>query len=213
MATSPTTAASRAKERATLLAWVDQGTPLGDPKDLPTPRTFPEGWSIGKPDVVFEMPETVLRAGAGRGGLRLLPHPDELQGGHVDPGGRGGPGRPVGRPSHRRLRDGSQVGRDTRRGPGEHFCGYAPGDLPTVLPEGTAKKIPAGSDLIFQVHYTPNGRVRTDRSKVGFVFAKTKPTRQAYTIGIANPDLMLPPERDNVAVLLRDRPAAATRGC
>jgi hypothetical protein len=68
------------------------------------------------------------------------------------------------------------------------------------MPEGTAKKIPAGTDLLFQVHYTPNGRVRTDRSKVGFIFAKTKPTRQAYTIGIANPDLMLPPERDNVAV-------------
>ena len=47
-----------AKERATLLAWVDQGTPLGDPKDLPPPRTFSEGWTIGKPDVVFELPET-----------------------------------------------------------------------------------------------------------------------------------------------------------
>jgi hypothetical protein len=87
-----------------------------------------------------------------------------------------------------------------RRGPGEHFCGYAPGDLPTVLPEGTAKRIPAGASLLFQVHYTPNGRVRTDRSKVGFIFSKTKPSRQSYTIGIANPDLMLPPERDNVAV-------------
>ena len=87
-----------------------------------------------------------------------------------------------------------------RRGPGEHFCGYAPGDLPTVLPEGTAKRIPAGTNLIFQVHYTPNGRVRTDRSRVGLIFSKTKPTRQSYTIGIANPDLMLPPERDNVAV-------------
>jgi hypothetical protein len=86
------------------------------------------------------------------------------------------------------------------RGPGEHFCGYAPGDLPLILPEGTAKKIPAGAELLFQLHYTPNGRMRTDRSKLGLIFAKTKPTRQAYTIGIANPDLMIPPGRDNVAV-------------
>jgi hypothetical protein len=42
--------------------------------------------------------------------------------------------------------------------------------------------------------------IRTDRSKVGLIFAKTKPTRQAYTIGIANPDLMIPPNRDDVAV-------------
>ncbi len=190
-----------AQERATLLAWVDQGTPLGDPKDLPTPRTYPQGWSIGQPDVVFEMPETYYVAGARGGGLRLLPHPHEFQGRSLDPGGRGRSGRPVGRPSHRRLRPAIHS-KDTgpRRGPGEHFCGYAPGDLPTVLPEGTAKKIPAGAELLIQVHYTPNGRVRSDRSRVGFVFAKTQPTRQAYTIGIANPDLMIPPERDDVAV-------------
>ena len=46
-----------ARERATLLAWVDQGSPLGDPEKLPAPKEFPEGWSIGTPDVVFEIPE------------------------------------------------------------------------------------------------------------------------------------------------------------
>ncbi len=46
------------KERATLMAWVDQGAPLGDARRLPPARTFPEGWTIGTPDVVFEVPET-----------------------------------------------------------------------------------------------------------------------------------------------------------
>ena len=46
-----------AQDRATLLAWVDQGTPLGEPKEIPPPRSFPEGWTIGKPDAVFEIPE------------------------------------------------------------------------------------------------------------------------------------------------------------
>ncbi len=46
-----------ALERATLLAWVDQGTPLGEAKDIPPARSFPEGWTIGKPDAVFEIPE------------------------------------------------------------------------------------------------------------------------------------------------------------
>ena len=50
------------------------------------------------------------------------------------------------------------------------------------------------------MHYTPIGRVRTDRSKVGLVFSKTKPTREAFTIGIANPDLLLPAKTDNIAV-------------
>jgi hypothetical protein len=50
------------------------------------------------------------------------------------------------------------------------------------------------------VHYTPIGRVRTDRSRLGLVFSKTKPTREAFTIGIANPDLLLPAKADNIAV-------------
>src|SRR5436853_3895918 len=41
----------------TLAAWVDAGAPLGDAKDLPAPRQFVAGWSIPKPDVVFQLPK------------------------------------------------------------------------------------------------------------------------------------------------------------
>jgi hypothetical protein len=191
-----------AQERATLLAWVDQGTPLGDPKDLPPPKTFPQGWSIGQPDVVFEMPEPYYVPAQGVVAYAYFRIPTNFKEDRWIQAAEARPGDPA--VVHHIvvfLRDAArdrEPGR--RRGPGDHFCGYAPGDLPTVLPEGTAKKIPAGAELFLQVHYTPIGRVRTDRSKVGLIFAKTKPTRQAYTIGIANPDLMIPPGRDNVAV-------------
>jgi hypothetical protein len=189
-----------ARERATLLAWVDQGTPLGDVKDLPPARSFPEGWTIGKPDVVFEMPETYYVPAQGTVAYVYFRVPTHFKEDVWIQAAEAVPGDPsVVHHVLVFLMD-RNPGPGPRRGPGEHFCGYAPGDLPTVLPEGTAKRIPAGSDLLFQVHYTPNGRVRTDRSRVGMIFAKTKPTRQAYTIGIANPDLMIPPERDNVAV-------------
>src|SRR6185369_11361444 len=45
------------EDRDALLAWVDQGTPKGDPKDLPAAKKWPEGWVIGKPDLVLQMPE------------------------------------------------------------------------------------------------------------------------------------------------------------
>ncbi len=45
------------EDRDTLLAWIKQDCPKGDPRDLPPPRRFPDGWSIGKPDVVVSMPE------------------------------------------------------------------------------------------------------------------------------------------------------------
>jgi peroxiredoxin len=187
-----------AKERATLLAWIDQGTPLGNVKDLPPGRTYPEGWTIGKPDVVFEIPEPYYVPPQGTVAYVHFRIPTNFKEDKWIQAAEAVPGDPA--VVHHIVVFLMDRSGNMRRGPGEHFCGYAPGDLPTVLPEGTAKKIPAGTDLIFQVHYTPNGQTRVDRSRVGFVFAKTKPTRQAYTIGIANPDLMLPPDRDNVAV-------------
>ena len=45
------------KDIKTLAAWVDGGTPEGDPKDAPPPREFVEGWQLGKPDLVLTLPE------------------------------------------------------------------------------------------------------------------------------------------------------------
>ena len=41
----------------TLVAWIDNGAPQGDLKDLPEPREFAEGWTIDEPDIIFAMPE------------------------------------------------------------------------------------------------------------------------------------------------------------
>ncbi|MFI5459961.1 MAG: redoxin domain-containing protein [Isosphaerales bacterium] len=191
-----------AKERATLMAWVDQGNPLGDTKEMPPPRTFAKGWEIGQPDVVFEMPETYYVPAQGVVSYVYFRVPTNFKEDRWVQAAEALPGDPS--VVHHIIvyvmdRSKGPSGPGARRRP-MHFTGYAPGDAPSVFPEGTAKRIPAGADLLLQVHYTPNGRVRTDRSKVGFVFAKTKPTREAFTIGIANPDLLLPARADNIAV-------------
>src|ERR1700755_784194 len=41
----------------TLVAWVDAGAPLGEPADMPAPRKFVEGWTIPKPDIIFQLPK------------------------------------------------------------------------------------------------------------------------------------------------------------
>ncbi len=41
----------------TLVAWVDAGAPSGDAKDMPAPKQFVEGWTIPKPDIVFQLPK------------------------------------------------------------------------------------------------------------------------------------------------------------
>jgi peroxiredoxin len=191
-----------AQERATLLAWVDQGTPLGDPNQIPPARGFHQGWEIGRPDVIFELPETYYVPAQGVVSYVYFQVPTNFTEDRWVQAAEALPG------------DASVVHHiivyviDTAKGSGAggerprpmHFTGYAPGDAPSVFPEGTAKRIPAGATLLFQVHYTPVGRVRTDRSKVGLIFAKQKPSREAFTMGIANPDLLLPANADNMEV-------------
>lgn len=44
------------KEKELLYTWIDNGCPQGDPKDMPAPRQFADGWQISEPDQVIKMP-------------------------------------------------------------------------------------------------------------------------------------------------------------
>jgi thiol-disulfide isomerase/thioredoxin len=188
-----------ARERATLLAWVEQGARLGDPGDLPPARTFAEGWTIGQPDLVVEIPETYVVPAQGVVEYARFRVPSRftddrwIQAGEAQPGDRSVV-------HHIIVYVDDHKGEQNRGRPLSHLCGYAPGDMPSVYPPGTAKKVPAGADLVFEIHYTPIGRMRTDRSRVGLIFAKVPVTRQAHTVGIAEDGFLIPPHQDNVPV-------------
>ena len=192
------------KERAVFLAWVEQGAPLGDAAKLPPPRTFPEGWGIGTPDLVFEIPEpfTVPAQGAVDYIRHRVPtnfkEDTWVQAAEARPGDR--------KIVHHIIvyvNDRKMFRSDLKGAADAHLCGYAPGDMPSVYPEGSAKLVPAGSELIFEIHYTPDGKSRTDRSKVGLVLAKGPVTHRAHTLGIAQGRFEIPPGADNHAVKSR----------
>jgi hypothetical protein len=69
-------------------------------------------------------------------------------------------------------------------------------DAPVFLP-GMAKRIPKGSTLVFQMHYTTNGTASSDRSRIGLIFAKEPPTREVRTGMIVNPLFAIPPGAAN----------------
>jgi hypothetical protein len=186
-----------ARERATLLAWVDRGAPLGDPGDLPAPKTFPDGWSIGTPDTIIAMPESYTVPAEGVVAIQQfrvktgLTEAKWVQAAEVQPGDRAVVhhifvyvDKPDPDPSNRKK---------------DWTClvGYAPGDMPEVFPPGVAKRIPAGSDLLFEVHYTPIGRLRFDRSRVGLIFAREPVRHEAITTGIPQRALRIPPGAPN----------------
>ena len=69
---------------------------------------------------------------------------------------------------------------------------HVPGSVPHALEPGQAKLIPAGSDLIFQLHYTPNGKPTKDRSRLGIIFAKEPPVERVFTLPVINHDFVIP---------------------
>jgi hypothetical protein len=77
-------------------------------------------------------------------------------------------------------------------GLGAFVGGFAPGQGVRIFQPGSAMKIPAGSTLIFQMHYTANGKPSTDRSTIGFVFAKEPPRQEAITAALVNANFTLP---------------------
>ncbi len=151
-----------------LVAWIDGGKPLGNKDDLPAPVDYAEGWTISKPDIVFELPEEVTIPADGVVPYRYFKVPTNFK---EDVWIQAAEARPGNRAVVHHIIVFSQGG----KGGGSahnHICGTAPGDPPTVLPPGVARRIPAGSQLLFQMHYTPTGKVEKDRSQVGFVLYK-----------------------------------------
>jgi Copper type II ascorbate-dependent monooxygenase, C-terminal domain len=77
---------------------------------------------------------------------------------------------------------------------------YAPGSLPDQWPEGMAKFVPAGSDLVFQMHYTTNGTADQDQTSIGLVFAEHPPKQRVITLQLNNHALIIPPGVDDFRV-------------
>ncbi|MFN7928316.1 MAG: cytochrome c [Blastocatellia bacterium] len=81
---------------------------------------------------------------------------------------------------------------------GQLLCGYAPGMNQAVWEPGTVKKVPAGSKIMFQMHYSKAaGSVQNDRSSIGLIFAKTEPKKLVHTMGISNNAFLIPAGADN----------------
>ena len=77
-------------------------------------------------------------------------------------------------------------------GTGMFVGGYTPGQAVRIFQPGSSLRLPAGSTLVFQMHYTANGKPMTDRSKIGFVFAKEAPKQEAIIAALVNQNFTLP---------------------
>lgn len=196
-------------ERTKLLAWIDAGCPEGAKSDLPRPREFAQGWTIGTPDVVFTMPTAyTVPAKAGKGGIpykyvKIDTNYDEdkwVQAVETKPGNH--------EVVHHIIVYVVEQGKRTKDidGIGSGLLvAYAPGDLGSIFPPGGAKKLPKGATLVFQMHYTPNGVEQSDKSSIGMIFAKQPPKSEIKTRAVAQQFFAIPANESNHKVVSKTK--------
>ncbi|MCI0663088.1 MAG: peroxiredoxin, partial [Acidobacteria bacterium] len=85
-----------------------------------------------------------------------------------------------------------QDSNNTGRSDGNLLAGTAPGEQPAIYRPGTARKVPAGAVLLFQVHYTPNGTAAKDITSIGLKYAKEAPKHQILTRPVLNTGFVIP---------------------
>ena len=76
---------------------------------------------------------------------------------------------------------------------GGFLAAYVPGNSFEVYPDGFAKHVPAGAKMLFQIHYTPNGKATSDQVRVGLCFSKNPPQHIVRVAGVANHHIAIPP--------------------
>lgn len=188
-----------AEEKAAIETWAAAGAPLGDLAAqghlLPEPPQFTSGWRLPRqPDRVIPVssePFDVPATGAVKYQyFKVDPGIEQdvwLEAAELQPGNRAVVHHIL---AFTRPR-GSQGGINAAR---SFLVGYVPGASNDAWPAGMAKRIPGGSELIFQVHYTPNGTPQQDQSRLGLCFADPATiTHEVHTSSALQPELAIPP--------------------
>lgn len=189
-------------ELTTLKNWQKTGMAEGPADKMPTPPKYKSDWMLGKPDLIVTMPKAYTVPADGpdiyrsfvipldlkedkwiagfevRPGARSVLHHvlirlDETGEARKADGARGVPGfsgmRGIGR--------GNGRSRDLFSGSLGGLGGWAVGGTPRILPLGLARRLPAGSDLVLNSHFHPSGKEESEKTTIGFYFAKKKPDR------------------------------------
>ena len=71
---------------------------------------------------------------------------------------------------------------------------------PDSLPDGQAKLLKAGSDIVLQLHYTANGKPGTDQTTIGVKYSRVPVKERVYTIAAQNNKFVIPPGDPNYEV-------------
>jgi len=178
------------RDITTLVRWVDQGTPRGNPGDEPKPPKFTEGWKIGEPDATFVASMQTLPATL-EDEYRYVLVPTGftedrwISAAEIRPGN-------INVVHHVIVFTADTAsGKEDLSG---SLGGFAPGAPPLMMDKGRAMKIPAGAMLVLQIHYHKEpGKVETDQTTIGVKFADYTVKKEVRFGTIGTEDFVIPP--------------------
>lgn len=201
-------------EKQTILDWMSNGMPEGDPADLPPPVISNSSWPLGQPDFGLAMPQS-FTPDIGNDVYRCFVIPSGMAAdtdmSAIDfiPGNRQIVHHIIlyqDTTGQSQMLDGAdgQPGYTCFGGPGVDvnfdtavLAGWAPGQRTSLLPDGIGITVKKGATLIMQVHYSPAAVTGPDQTQVGLYRATSKIQRHLYEIPVVDEDFKIPAGSDN----------------
>lgn len=199
-------------EKELIYQWIENGCPQGDLSKAPQPRKFTTGWQMPRePDQVFSMDKPfTVPAEVGAEGVPYqyfrvptgFTEDKWIEATEVQPGNR--------QVLHHTIVYAQPPGGQGRRN-WIFLTAYVPGLRFDSLPSKAAKLVPAGSELIFEQHYTPIGSEQQDVTKLGVLFADVDSIEhEVVTTELGNLRFAIPPGEPNHVVTATSRPIKKT---
>ena len=191
-----------------LQRWADQGAIEGNPRDLPSPLRWTDGWQLGKPDLIVTLTQPYTLQADGTDVFRIFTVPLPVGAVRYVRGMEFRPGNPkvvhhanirIDRtPVSRRLdEDDPAPGYDgliarSAVYPDGHFLGWTPGQVPPLLPKGLAWRLGPGTDLVVQLHMQPSGKPEAVQPSIGFFFGDDPPERTPAMLRLGRQTIDIP---------------------
>ena len=193
-------------EIATLRAWAEGGTPEGDPKDAPPPRVFASTeWPLGAPDLVLTNSEPYPLGASGDDEFRVFVLPTKfakdrwIRAVDFQPGNR--------KVVHHVIAGIDSSGKAREKDVADPLPGYSsvggfgdgvplrgflpiwtPGSRPRYTPKDAGYVLPAGADVLIQVHYHKSGKPETDATAIG-LYLSDSPLPKRVETGFVFPNI------------------------
>ncbi|HMJ65466.1 MAG TPA: tetratricopeptide repeat protein, partial [Candidatus Binatia bacterium] len=197
--------------------WVAQGAAEGNAAELPPQPKWVEGWQLGKPDLVVQMPQAYTLPAKGKDVYRNFVIPIPVASQKYVAAVEFNPGNPqvvhhafinvdTTRQSRRQAERENPPGFDgmvlpqSAHMPGGQLLGWQPGKQPYRGSKGLAWVLEKETDLVLQLHMQPSGKPEPVQPNVAFYFTGQAPTNTAFRINLSRLEIDVPAGATNHVV-------------